>query len=111
MNKFCSNCGKELTEGQNICPNCGTFIKNEVNDLDKKATTGMILGLIGIIAWLLPLAGYPITICGIVFSSKGMKSQTGKGKAVAGLVLSIIFLVFTFFNSLVGAVSTVYYMI
>ena len=110
MNNFCAKCGKELTQDQNACPNCGTFIRNEVNDLDKKATTGLVLGLVGIIAWLLPLAGYPVTICGIVFSAKGMKSQNGKGKATAGLVLSIIFLVFTFINSAIGALSTIYYM-
>lgn len=105
MDKFCRNCGKELNEVQNVCLNCGVTIKNipqrnEKND--KKAIVGFILGLISIVAWFIPLFGYPVSICGIVFSAKGLKSQTNKGKAVTGLVLSIIFLVFTFFNSLIG---------
>ena len=71
MDKFCSNCGKELKENENICSNCGTFIRTPEEKKDKQASIGMILGLISIVAWLLPLVGYPVTICGIVFSSKG----------------------------------------
>ena len=108
MSKFCSNCGKELKEKETICSNCGTIIQSEASSADKKAVTGLVLGLISIIAWILPLAGYPISICGVVFSSKGLKSTTNKGKAIAGLILSIIFLAFTFFNSLLGAMSAIY---
>lgn len=82
------------------------------NNTDKKATKAMIgfvLGLISIIAWFIPLFGFPVTICGIVFSSMGMNSNN-KGKAVAGLTLSIIFLVVTFINSVAGAViSSIFY--
>ena len=102
MNNFCKNCGKELKEGQNVCPNCGTIIRSEEETTNKKAVTGFILGIISIVAWLLPLAGYPVSICGIVFSSKGLKSTTNKGQAIAGLILSIVFLVFTLINSLAG---------
>ena len=105
MNKFCPNCGKELSENESICSNCGTILVTEESTIDKKALTGFILGLVGIIAWLIPLAGYPVCICGIVFSSKGLKSTTKKGMAIAGLVLSIVFLVFTFFNSLIGMLT------
>lgn len=110
MNKFCANCGKELKESENVCTNCGTIIQNTQKETDKKASVGFILGLISIIAWLLPLAGYPVSICGIVYSSKGLKSSTNKGKAIAGLVLSIVFLVFTSINSLAGAISVLLYM-
>ena len=82
------------------------------NNIDKKATKamiGFILGLISIIAWFIPLFGFPVTICGIVFSAMGMNSSN-KGKAVAGLTLSIIFLVVTFINSVAGAViSSIFY--
>ncbi len=76
------------------------------NNADKKATKGMIgfiLGLVSIIAWYIPLIGYPVTVCGIIFSSLGMNSKN-KGKAVAGLVLSIIFLIVTLINSILGAI-------
>ncbi|MDD3481219.1 MAG: hypothetical protein PHW75_03310 [Patescibacteria group bacterium] len=76
-----------------------------MNDpLDKKAKTGFILGLVSIIAWLLPLVGYPVTITGIVFSALGLKAKNKKGLAIAGLVLSILFLVVTLINSIAGAV-------
>ena len=109
MEKFCTNCGKKITENQDICLNCGQRLNDNTNEYlvekaDKQATTGMVLGLVSIIAWLIPLVGYPISICGIVFSAKGLKSKNGKGKATAGLVLSIIFLCFTVFNSIWGAI-------
>ena len=109
MSKFCRNCGKELNEEQIVCLNCGvsTNTIEKTNDkTDSKATVGFILGLISIIAWFIPLFGYPVCICGIIFSSKGLKSSTNKGKAVTGLILSIIFLCFTFFNSLLGVIIT-----
>lgn len=73
---------------------------------EKNATTGMILGLCSIIAWFIPLIGYPVTICGIVFSAKGIDSKN-KGQAIAGLVLSIIFLIVTLINSFIGALMAI----
>ena len=67
------------------------------------STTGLVLGLISIIAWIIPLIGFPVTICGIVFSAKSLNTP-GRGKAIAGLVLSIIFLCLTILNSIVGAI-------
>lgn len=54
------------------------------------------------VAWILPLAGYPVAIVGIVKSVGGLNSSK-RGWAIAGLVLSIIGLVFTAANSLYGA--------
>lgn len=105
MSKFCRNCGKELNKESNFCLNCGVAVNNQpkTNEkLDKNAMAGFVLGLCSILAWLIPLFGYPVCICGIIFSAKGLKSEINKGKAITGLVLSIVFLVFTFFNSLVG---------
>ena len=87
---------------------------NNSSNADKgntPAMIGFVLGLVSIIAWFIPLIGFPVTVCGIIFSSVGMKSQTNKGKAVAGLTLSIIFLVVTSINSILGAMlaSSLYY--
>ena len=81
--------------------------KNAINNDSKstKAMTGFVLGLISIIAWIIPLIGYPITILGIIFSALGLNSKN-KGKAIAGLILSIIFLILTFINSALGAILT-----
>ena len=67
------------------------------------STTGLVLGLISIIAWIIPLIGFPVTICGIVFSAKSLNTP-GRGKAIAGLVLSIAFLCLTIINSIAGAI-------
>lgn len=114
MSKFCSNCGAELNDNQAFCLKCGINVQNvsnekakENNSVDKSANTGFILGLVSIIAWFIPLFGYPVTICGIVFSSKGLKSSVNKTKATTGLILSIIFLVITLINSILGALLNI----
>lgn len=112
MGKFCSNCGKELNEQQDVCLNCGVNI-GKIQTVDNSienpkaysnALTGFILGLVSILAWIIPLFGFPITICGIIWSVGGLKSQKRKGLAIAGLVLSIVFLVITLINSIAGAI-------
>jgi hypothetical protein len=67
-----------------------------------QALAGLILGIISMIAWLLPFLGFPIAIVGIVFASLGMRSTTRKGMAIAGLILAILALVLTIINSLLG---------
>lgn len=76
-----------------------------------QAIIGLILGLVSIVAWYIPLIGFPVSVCGIIFSAVGMKSQTNKGKAIAGLTLSIIFLIVTIINSFLGAIlaTNLYY--
>lgn len=80
---------------------------------DKKSTfgiIGLILGLVSIIAWYIPLIGFPVSVIGIIFSSLGLKSNN-RGKAIAGLALSILFLVVTVINSAMGVIlySNLYY--
>jgi len=67
-----------------------------------KATAGFVLGLIGMLAWIIPLFGLPITVVGLVLSIKGMASSK-RGLAIAGLVLSIIGVVLTIINASIGA--------
>lgn len=77
-------------------------VQDQTQKADAKATLALVMGLIGIVAWFLPIAGYPITIIGIVSANMGMKSPTGKGKAIAGMILSIVFLICTLLNSIAG---------
>ena len=67
-----------------------------------KATASLVLGIISLIAWILPLAGYPVSIIGLVMGVYGRKSEK-KTLATVGLVLSIIGLVFCVVNSAIGA--------
>ena len=70
---------------------------------NNRAVASLILGLVSIVTWLFPIAGYITTILAIVFATKGRHSEK-KGMATAGLVLGIIFLVVTLLNSILGAV-------
>ena len=70
-----------------------------------KATAGFTSGIIGLIAWILPLFGYPVNIIGIIMSSIGLKSEK-RTKAIIGLVLSIIGLVLTLGNSILGVLMS-----
>ena len=70
---------------------------------NNRAVASLVLGLVSIVTWLFPIAGYITTILAIVFATKGRHSEK-KGMATAGLVLGIIFLVVTLLNSILGAV-------
>ena len=67
-----------------------------------KAVASLILGLVSIITWLIPIVGLPTTIAGVVLGMKGMQSDR-KGIAIAGVVLSGIFLVLAALNMALGA--------
>lgn len=70
------------------------------------AIASLVLGIIGFIAWCLPLVGYPVTIVGLVLGVKA-RSRGARGMATAGMVLCIITLIFTVINSVLGAVLNV----
>ena len=73
------------------------------NNNNNRAVASLVLGLVSIVTWLFPIAGYITTILAIVFATKGRHSEK-KGMATAGLVLGIIFLVETLLNSIFGAI-------
>lgn len=113
---FCAKCGANVVDGQAFCTNCGEnlgkpTIQEPVNTQpppqeSMPTPVGFILGLVSLVAWILPLAGYPVTICGIIFSAKHLKqtNKTAKTLAIIGLVLSILFLLVTLFNSFLGVI-------
>jgi uncharacterized membrane protein len=67
-----------------------------------KAVTSLVLGIVGMLAWLLPIIGLPVTITGLVFGVRSLNSAN-KGIAIAGLTLSIIGIVLTIINASIGA--------
>lgn len=58
-------------------------------DDSKLAVFGFVLGVVGVVAWLLPVAGAPIGIAGLLLSIKGLQSQQRR-LAMAGVVLCSI---------------------
>jgi hypothetical protein len=66
------------------------------------AIAGMVLGILAMLAWCLPIVGLPISIVGLVMSSRGKGSSNG-GLAIAGLVMNIIGLALALANAGLGA--------
>lgn len=48
MAKFCSNCGKELQENQDVCLNCGVSTKRNNQNNNPNAKSKIAAGLLGI---------------------------------------------------------------
>jgi hypothetical protein len=67
------------------------------------ATAALVLGIIGLVAWLIPIIGYPVTIVGLVLGIKSVKSEK-RGMAIAGIVMSSIGLVLSLVNSIAGVI-------
>jgi hypothetical protein len=67
-----------------------------------KATASLVLGLVSVVTWIIPIIGLPTTITGLVLGIKGLGPKR-RGTAVAGIVLSIIFLVISLLNAAAGA--------
>lgn len=129
--KKCTNCNKEYDDARMFCPECGTSLTSNAssggNSVSSPGQNGqnvhadqepaqeeekgmsiasMVLGIVGFVAWCLPIVGYPVTIVGIVLGAKGMK-KGGKGMAVAGIIMCSITLLLTLINSVLGAVLSV----
>jgi len=116
--KYCVNCGAEIDEKAEICPKCGvrqpestisrqSSFQNNTNEYITKpkkdhALVSFILGLIGIIAWFIPIIGFPVTIIGLIFGINSLKGKK-RGMALAGVILCTIFLLATGINSIIGA--------
>lgn len=66
----------------------------------------LVLGIVGLVAWCLPLLGYPVSIVGIILGAVGMK-KGGKGMAIAGIILCALCLIATLVNSIAGAMMAV----
>lgn len=59
------------------------------------------LGIFGLIAWLLPIIGLPVTITGLVLGGKAL-SGSKRGLAIAATVLCCIGLTLSAFNMALG---------
>ena len=88
---YCSQCGKEIINNEEVCSNCGYGNKsnaqiNTGSHIGKK-TKAAIIGIIGLVcAWNFAHIGHVVSIIGIVCGVKEYK-ECGK---TAGLILCII---------------------
>jgi 1-acyl-sn-glycerol-3-phosphate acyltransferase len=58
------------------------------------AVAGMVCGIVGLVLFWIPVLGWILAILAIIFSGVGIakanKGASGKGQAVAGLVLGVV---------------------
>ena len=66
----------------------------------------MILGIVGLVAWCLPIVGFPVCLTGLILGIIGIK-KGGKGMAIAGIIMCSITLLLTLGNSILGAIIAV----
>lgn len=105
MAKFCTNCGAELTDEQDICVKCGKMVKKSNSSNENKntmAVTGFVIAIVSLFLNFGGLVGLAATICsGIGLSKTKEFDGNGKGLAIAGLIigiLSIIYGIYSIFN-------------
>lgn len=70
--------------------------------MNKTIKTSQTLSIIGLIAWLLPIAGLPISILALVKSSAEPDDQEDERRAAAARTMAIIGLVLASINAFLG---------
>lgn len=118
---YCSKCGKQMEDGATFCSRCGAPLHNpniyraplqnpniygapKMNQ-PRKAGLGiaaLVLGIVGVLAWIIPIIGLPVGIVALVFGILGLK-KSSKGMSIAGIVLGAVCLVLTIINGAIGA--------
>ena len=73
-----------------------------MNETKGFSIASMVLGIVGFLAWCIPLFGYPVCITGLILGIVGL-NKGGKGMAIAGIIMCSITLLFTVINSAIGA--------
>lgn len=71
------------------------------NDKSGFAVASMIIGILGLFAWLLPICGFPSSIVGLVFGLMSINS-TKRNMAIAGIVMCAIGLIASIVNAIIG---------
>ena len=110
---YCTNCGEKVEEYYNVCPRCGTSLKNNkfvsednqyrrsnsysstsnINNDKRKSSEGESSSdTCAIVGFVLT---FFVPIVGLILSILGMKSTINKGFAIAGVILNSIIVLFT----------------
>ena len=108
MAKFCISCGKELQDADNVCANCGTPVdgapatvtqNTTVNVAAPAKTNGLALAgfIVSLVSTILCCGSF--NVISLVLSIVGaIKAKdyggNGKGFAIAGIVISVIGMIF-----------------
>lgn len=66
------------------------------------AIISLVFGIVGLLAWIIPIIGLPVGVVALVLGILGIK-KSNKGMSIAGIVLGVICLVLTIINGAIGA--------
>ena len=94
MTKYCTNCGKEINEKQDVCLNCGVTIKKQNNNPECKSKIaggllGIFLGCWGVHNFYLGYTGKAVAQLLITILSCGILSIVS---GIWGLIEGIMIL-------------------
>lgn len=127
MAKFCSSCGKELEENASTCNNCGKQVQKEntnstapnsstvqVNQtvVTQRKSNGMaVAGFVISLVSLICCGGS--SFLGLVFSIIGLVNAKncdgdGKGLAIAGIIISSLFIIIFIIFMALGVLASAY---
>ncbi len=106
--KYCRHCGAQLADDDNYCYFCGKPIEEEKIEqpvfqdhsyyedktlYNRETNTAATLGFI--FSFISPIVGLIISIIGLNKSRR--LNGLGRGKAIAGIIISILSMVISFF--------------
>lgn len=88
--------------------NNNTYQQPQPPQEEKKGMSiaSMVLGIVGLIAWCLPILGLPMGIVGLILLGIVGIRKGGKGMAIAGIITSVITIILSLVNSLAGVYLT-----
>ncbi len=70
------------------------------------ATAALTLGIVGLITWLIPPLGLPISIVGIILATIALITRKpSRNKAIVGLALCVIGLILNIVVTIVGVAA------
>lgn len=106
MSKYCTKCGKELKNEDIFCGYCGNQMIDETEDGEKVVTVSKTNGL-AVAGFVVSLASLLISfwgitpVVGIILSAVALSqikktNESGKGFALAGLIIGIIEIIIMF---------------
>lgn len=129
---YCSHCGKQVSDKAATCPHCNAVLQAAqsqpqpqaaqppfqqnanatqqavyVNMAGKQSngmgTTGLVFAIIGLFLGWIPILGWIIWFFGVLFSFIGI-FKTPRGCAIAGLIISFIWVIIAVF--VLGAIGS-----
>lgn len=115
---ICRRCGNQIEEHENYCPNCGEPAIQSANqqinyayaqvprpEVKKNPGIGivaLVMGILGLLAWCIPIVGFPVGIIALVFGIVAI-NKSNKAMSIAGIVMGVICLIATVINGAIGA--------